>query len=78
MKIREQYFLDFSIFSCVPIIGKILIYTGDPYENGVIAEVVDLINPDSECSYSVNLPYNVTAASGGKIGNKNVYCGGSY
>ena len=71
-------YIHFMIYSSILFTGKVLIYSGSPYENGIIAEVVDLMNPDTECSYSVNLPYNVTGASGGKINNKHVFCGGSY
>ena len=55
-----------------------MVYTGSPYKNGTVAELVDLMNPDSKCLYSVKLPYNVSSAFGGKIDNKSIFCGGAF
>ena len=56
--------------------GKILIYSGYPFENGNKAEVVDLMNPDADCDLYANVPVDVHSALGGKALDQHILCGG--
>ena len=64
--------------------GKLLIYGGTPDNDLSIttnstAEVIDLLNEDLECDLYFNgHPTNIIGASGGRINDDFVYCGGSF
>ena len=66
-------FLIVNIFS---ILGKIVVYSGNPYENGKYAEVIDLLNPEAICDTYAVLQEGVYHAYGGKVANEFVVCGG--
>ena len=58
-------------------IGKIIVYSGWPFENGVKVEVIDLLNEDRDCDLFPDLNFAVIDALGGRINNDYVLCGGS-
>ena len=60
------------------LIGKIVVYSGSPDENGKNAEIIDLLNPEATCDTFAVLQEGVYAAFGGKVGNEFVVCGGYY
>ena len=57
-------------------LGKIIVYSGWPFENGVKVEVIDLLNENSDCNLFPDLPFAVQDAFGGRIVNDYVLCGG--
>ena len=63
-----------QIFNCN--LGKIIVYSGWPFENGVKVEVIDLLNEDSDCDLFPDLHFAVQDAFGGRIDNDYVLCGG--
>ena len=59
------------------LIGKIVVYSGYPTENGKHAEVIDLLNPDANCDDFGMLEKGVKYAFGGKLANTSfLVCGG--
>ena len=44
-------------------LGKLLVTTGYPYENGQKSEIIDLLNPGSVCEDLPDFPIQVGAAS---------------
>ena len=63
--------------TCNCNLGKIIVYSGWPFENGVKVEVIDLLNEDSDCDLFPDLNFAVIDAFGGRINNDYVLCGGS-
>ena len=57
-------------------LGKIVVYSGYPRNNGKNAEVIDLLNPEATCDIYAVLPEGVNCAFGGKVANEFVICGG--
>ena len=58
-------------------LGKLLVTTGYPYENGQKSELIDLLNPGSVCEDLPDFPIQVGAASGGLLlNNQPLICGG--
>ena len=58
-------------------LGKLLVTTGYPYENGQKSEIIDLPNPGSVCEDLPDFPIQVGAASGGLLlNNQPLICGG--
>ena len=57
-------------------LGKIIVYSGYPIENGKNAEIIDLLNPDAVCDNYAVLQEGVYHAFGGKVANEFVVCGG--
>ena len=58
-------------------LGKLLVTTGYPYENGQKSEIIDLLNPGSVCEDLPDFPIQVGAASGGLLlNNQPLICGG--
>ena len=60
------------------ITGKIIVYSGWPFENGAYAEIIDLSNPHSDSEVFTRMPMmtEVELAFGGKVLNSYIYCGG--
>ena len=58
------------------VLGKIVVYSGSPYEIGKNAEVIDLLNPEATCDTYGVLQEGVYYAFGGKVANEFVVCGG--
>ena len=59
------------------MIGKIIVYTGWPFENGAYAEIIDLSNPHSlQVFTKMPMLTEIELAFGGKISNDYIYCGG--
>ena len=58
------------------VLGKIVVYSGFPFENGKNAEVIDLLNPEATCDTYGALQEGVIGAFGGKVANEFVVCGG--
>ena len=58
------------------VLGKIVVYSGLPRENGKNAEVIDLLNPEAICDTYAVLQEGVYHAYGGKVANEFVVCGG--
>ena len=58
------------------VLGKIVVYSGLPFENGKNAEVIDLLNPEATCDTYGALQESVDWAFGGKVANEFVVCGG--
>ena len=58
------------------VLGKIVVYSGYPLENGKNAEVIDLLNPEAACDTYAVLQEGVYRAFGGKVADEFVVCGG--
>ena len=58
------------------VIGKILVYSGSPFENGAKAEVVDLMNNGSNCNVWDELFVQVLNGFGGAVKDQHILCGG--
>ena len=58
------------------VLGKIVVYSGLPSENGKNAEIIDLLNPEATCDTYGVLQEGVGYAFGGKVANEFVVCGG--
>ena len=56
--------------------GKIIIYSGYPWRDGKIAEIIDLFNPEYNSDIYGLLEIGVDNAFGGKVGNEYISCGG--
>ena len=59
------------------VLGKIVVYSGYPYENGKNAEIIDLLNPEATCDTYGVLYESVDYAFGGRVANEFVVCGGN-
>ena len=58
------------------VLGKIVVYSGLPRENGKNAEIIDLLNPEATCDNYAVLEEGVGYAFGGRVANEFVVCGG--
>ena len=58
------------------VLGKIVVYSGFPNENGKNAEIIDLLNPEATCDTYAVLQEGVYRAFGGKVADEFVVCGG--
>ena len=56
--------------------GKIVVYSGYPWEDSKHAEVIDLLNPDANCDEFGLLEIGVNNAFGGRIADNFLVCGG--
>ena len=70
---NTSYKLIVNIFFAL---GKIIVYSGYPYENGKNAEIIDLVNPDAICENYAVLQEGVFFAFDGRVANEFVVCGG--
>ena len=60
----------------INLIGKIVVYSGYPQEDGRHAEVIDLLNPDANCDEFGLLEIGVYFAFGGRVADSFLVCGG--
>ena len=58
------------------IIGKLLVTSGYPINQGVHTEIIDLINPNIKCEKFQDLPIELDLAFGGLLENRPIICGG--
>ena len=60
----------YSIFDILTscLIGKLLITSGYPYENGTNTEIIDMLNPQVKCLDRIKNGRYVTKATGGVVG----------
>ena len=72
---NTSYKLIVNIFFAL---GKIIVYSGYPYENGKNAEIIDLVNPDAICDNYAVLQEGVFFAFDGRVANEFVVCGGYF
>ena len=70
---NTSYKLIVNIFFAL---GKIIVYSGLPSENGKNAEIIDLLNPEATCDNYAVLEEGVGYAFGGRVANEFVVCGG--
>jgi len=54
-----------------------LITTGDPINKIEKNEIIDLLNPDSNCQPIIEQKVNISRSSGGLINNQLFICGGT-
>ena len=60
------------------LLGKLLVVGGRPAENGVKAEVIDVLNEDFQCEDFPDVPYDTRISSWGLIkGHIPLVCGGN-
>ena len=53
-----------------------MITTGWPYSNGAHTEVLDLLNPTSNCAPGLEFPVEIQGATGGLVDKTPIICGG--
>ena len=53
-----------------------MITTGWPYSNGAHTEVLDLLNPTSNCAPGLEFPVEIQGATGGIVDETPIICGG--
>ena len=58
------------------IIGKLLVTSGYPVNQGIHTEIIDLINPNIKCDNLQDLPVELDLAFGGLLENRPIICGG--
>ena len=58
------------------VTGKLLVTTGDAYENGIKSEVIDVLNDDTICEDLPDAPRELGWGQGGMINGSPMVCGG--
>ena len=66
----------YTFISLFEIIGKLLVTSGYPVNQGIHTEIIDLINPDIKCDNLQDLPIELDLAFGGLLENRPIICGG--